>query len=242
GRGGGCPPPAVVHAGLEARGRTAGRPPMAAPRETASRNADCPCRSGLRPPGSRPSRAECRSPSAPSVLRASSDRWSTTIVRSGSDRRGRSSRSPRNLAYERTERLASRLEIRELIEGRASGRQQHDGALYTLGLGRCPCPFYCSREVARASVCNRISECPAEALCGITDQESPADAREERAQRLDAALFRHPARDPVDRVVAHESARRGVRVGRLRVVDISNAVDCRDQLLPMRETGEAFDA
>src|SRR5438876_11694990 len=89
---------------------------------------------------------------------------------------------------------------------------------------------------------NAVAQSARKSSRGLADQEGVSNAGEKRAQRLDAACLGHATGDPVDRVVADERPRRCVSIRRLAVVDVSDAVYGRDQLLAVREAGKALDA
>ncbi len=93
-------------------------------------------------------------------------------------------------------------------------------------------------NLARDAACERLGE----SLRGFADEKCLADAREQRRQAGDALFLRLSAGDPVDVGVAGERLFRRVGVGRLAVVDVTHAVDLGDQLLAVRQAGEALDA
>ena len=127
-------------------------------------------------------------------------------------------RGPASLACdELAKRVAALLEIRELIEGRAGRRQQHDG----LGVADCCGVAQRLRSTATSSVPqNSIGN-------GLADRRGESLASPRRSDRLCATLansgrsgsmppsFGPAADDPVDVVEARERLFRGVGVGRL---------------------------
>ncbi len=77
-----------------------------------------------------------------------------------------------------------------------------------------------------------------EPLGRLADQEGMGDARKIGLEPIEARLLGAAAEDPVDRLVAGERLLRGVGVGRLAVIDIGDAADGGDQLLPVRQPGK----
>src|SRR6185312_2494081 len=108
----------------------------------------------------------------------SSGRPSTTIAQRRSDRSGQSSCAlSRQRLDEGAEARAARLEIAELVEGRAGGREQHGGA------ARPACRLARRRDRfldgAAERVGNGAFEGRGKILCRLADEKGAADAREE---------------------------------------------------------------
>src|SRR5689334_16777677 len=94
---------------------------------------------------------------------------------------------------EAAEAVAADLEVGELVVGRAGGGEQHDGlgsagGVTRLGIARCAR----QRDIERAAALHGdlAGERRREVLARLADQIGPGDAREERLEAGDAALFR----------------------------------------------------
>ena len=135
--------------------------------------------------------------------------------------------------------VAAALEIRELVEGCAGGRQQHDPVFRHVPLGKAVRAGHRAVEIAADRAVDAAVEKFGDCRRRFADQIRVPDVRQQRTKHIQPAFLRLPAGDPVDRLVAGERARRGIRVGRLAVIDVAHAVDAGHQLLAMREAGIA---
>ena len=148
--------------------------------------------------------------------------------RSSSDRRPPAANrrsAAREFVDHVAEGVAAHFEIGELVVGGAGRRQQHDGTRHAVAPRRLARRRKCGREIAGAGKRHRIAERRRELLGRGADQIGVPDAVEIPGQRRNPAGLRQTAGDPVDRVVARQRLFGRIRVGRLRIVYIADAVD-----------------
>ena len=155
----------------------------------------------------------------------------------------RSARRPGS-ACTRSRNAAPRTsKLRILVERGAGGRQQHHR------LGRRPTPPHRAPPARpRGRACRRSRTAPCRRACAansvgrLADQVGLADAREEAGQAVDAAGLRLAAGDPENVGEARQRPRRGVRVGRLGIVDEQHAALAADLLHAVGEAGKRAQA
>src|SRR5437899_160081 len=85
---------------------------------------------------------------------------------------------------------------------------------------------------------NLAAESLSESGRSLTDEEGVPDAPMVGGKRFDAALFGQPAGDPVDIFVAGQRFGGRIGVRGFRVIDVSNPLDRRDELLAVRQAWE----
>src|SRR5689334_13976672 len=98
---------------------------------------------------------------------------------------------------ERTEAIAALLEIAELVEGGAGGREEDDGTGPSLGARGLARAGDGGGEIARARHRHGPRKRCREFVAGAADEEGVTDAREEGRQRLDPARLGDAACDPI---------------------------------------------
>ena len=86
---------------------------------------------------------------------------------------------------------------------------------------------------------NLAAEGRCESGRSLTDEEGVSDALVIRGKRFDAAFFGQPAGDPVDIFVAGQRFGGRIGVRGFGIIDVANSVDCRDELLAVRQAREA---
>src|SRR5579871_2773245 len=129
-----------------------------------------------------------------------------------------------------------------LVPRGAGRRQQHDRGAFRLTLYQRMSGVERRLQVAAAVERHLALELASEQLGRLADQEGMADAVEPGREWRHAALLRLAAQDPVDVAIARQSARRGVGVGGLAVVDVDDAAHRSDALLAVRQAGIGFEA
>ena len=164
----------------------------------------------------------------------SRDHWPPLPLQSPVRRRPRRDQA----RHGRPERVAARLEIGELIEGGAGRRQQHH-RLLRRGSRGVPRRRLGRRAQGPASLRrNGAGKRARERLARRADQIGLGDPRKQPAKRLDAALLRLAAENPVDVAKRQQRLLGRVGVGRLRVVDEQHSPEAPDLLHAMREAGK----
>lgn len=155
--------------------------------------------------------AECQAPSGPDMQRGSG-LLSTTNWRQDRDRHGLPSAfssyrfNTRKRQNSAAECIAAFFKILELVEARASRRQQHN----RFGSASLPASrAVCSTATASVSEIferRRIAKRCSKLCCGFADQIGLGNPREEPGQRSNSASFRHTTCNPVDVLQSDDNA------------------------------------
>jgi hypothetical protein len=144
-------------------------------------------------------------------------------------------------ARELAEAVAAFFEIGELIVGGTGRRQKHDGLL-RVGL-RSIVSGVIDRNLKRTAhvASNDTLKRTGEIVCRGADEVCGGDAREERTQGLDAALFALAARNPVNWLEGRQRLLRRVCIGRFRIIDEENTSAPADFFHAMWQAGKALE-
>src|SRR5260370_150115 len=101
---------------------------------------------------------------------------------------------------------------------------------------------YCRRQLAAAAMRNLAAEGRGESGRSLPDEEGVSDAPMVGGKRFDAALFGQPAGDPVDIFIAGQRFGGRIGVRGFGIIDVSNPVDRRDELLAVRQARQGMEA
>ena len=139
------------------------------------------------------------------------------------------------------EGVAAFLEVGELVEGGTGRRQQHHRIVDAIFQGLAAGLTDGRRQIAGLGEIHLAGEGLGESVRRLADKEGMAHLGQMFVQHLHPALLEAAAGDPVDGVIAGQSLGGGVRIGRLAVVDVRDAVDGGDQLLAVSQPRKAAD-